>query len=231
MLWYKGWLETRWRFVFSLGIMLFFITFIYWSGMNGPPPKRIGDALGGVVVSIMWTGAMLAGAGINTQPGFQAVKGLHGSTCFTLSLPVSRFRLLLVRSSLGWLLQTGVVVTFCCGLWAVFPPLRSAATGIDMIEYAGMLIAYGSAFYSTSVLLGTFLDDLWRTWGTIIAWLGWWALCRIAPLPPSANMFQAVMGNSPLVAHAMPWAAVAVSGGMTLILFWAASRVVRVREY
>ena len=174
---------------------------------------------------------MLAGAGINTQPGFQATKGLHGSTYFTLSLPVSRFRLLLVRSSLGWLLLTAVTIVFCCGFWAVFPPLRAAATRMEMVEYAVLLIAFGSAFYSTSVLLGTFLDDMWRTWGSLIVWLGLWSLCNILPLPPSANMFQAVLGHSPMVVHAMPWAALGLAAGLTLATFWGASRVVRAREY
>ncbi len=231
MLWYKGWLETRWRFAFSLGIMMSFVAFFYWTGMKGPAPKRIGDVLGGGMVAVMWVATMLAAAGINTQPGFQAAKGLHGSAYFTLSLPVSRFRLLLVRSTLGWLMQTGVIIAFCCGFWAVFPPLRTAATAIEMIEYAGMLIAFASAVYSTSVLLGTFLDDLWRVWGSMIAWLGLWALCNVSPLPPSANIFQAVLGNSPVAVHAMPWTALGVAVGLTLVLFWAASRVVRVREY
>jgi len=33
----------------------------------------------------------LAGAGVRTQSAFQRMQGLHGSTYFTLSLPVSRF--------------------------------------------------------------------------------------------------------------------------------------------
>jgi len=231
MLWYKGWLETRWRLVFSLGVMAFFLAVFYWIGIKGPPPKRIGDALGGVNVSVLWIGAMLAGAGINTQPGFQATRGTHGSTYFTLSLPVSRVRLLLVRSSLGWLLYTGVIIAFCCGYWAVFPPLRAAATGIEMVEYSGMLIGYGSAFYFASVFMGTFLDDLWRVWGSIIAWFGLSGLFYFCPLPPAVNIFQAVQANSPLAVHAMPWAALGVAAGMALGFFWAASRVVRVREY
>src|SRR5579864_5304246 len=172
MLWYKGWLETRWRFAFSLGIMLVFVAFIYWNATNGPPPKNIGAALGGVVVSVMWIAVMLAGAGINTQPSFQATKGLHGSVYFTLSLPVGRFRLLLVRSVLGWFLLTGTITVFCCGFWAVFPLVRTAATGMEMLEYAGMLIAYGSVCYSLSVLLGTFLDDQWRVFGSSISFFG-----------------------------------------------------------
>ena len=213
MLWYKGWLETRWRFAFSLGIMFSFVAFFYWSGTTGPLPKRIGEVLGGAVVCVMWVVVMLAGAGINTQPSFQATKGLHGSVYFTLSLPVSRFRLLLVRSILGWLLLTGVIAAFCCGFWAVFPPVRAAATGMEMLEYAGMLIAYGSAFYSISVLLGTFLDDQWRVFGSVISFFGLWAFCNISPLPRSVNIFQAVLENSPLVVHAMPWASAGVAAG------------------
>jgi hypothetical protein len=231
MLWYKGWLETRWRFAFSLGSMVSFVAFFYWTGMKSPPPKGIADVLGGAAISVMWVGTMLAGAGINTQPGVQAAKGLHGSAYFTLSLPVSRFRLLLVRSSLGWLLQTGVTIAFCCGFWAVFPPLRAAATGMEMTEYAGLLIAFGSAFYSISVFLGTFLDDMWRIWGSLIVWVALWALGNIFPVPQSANLFQAVQRNSPIAVHAMPWAALSVDVGLTLVFFWAASRVVRVREY
>jgi hypothetical protein len=231
MLWYKGWLETRWRFAFSIGIMTCFLLFYYWTGVKSPPPKRIGDVLGGAIVSVLWMGTLLAGAGINTQPGFQASRGLHGSAYFTLSLPVSRFRLLLVRSSLGWLLQTGITIAFCYGFWNVFPAVRSVATAWDMTEYALMLSAYGSAFYFTSVLLGTFLDDQWRIWGSVIAWVGTSLICYFSPLPPSTNLFQAVQGNSPLVVHDMPWAAFFLAVGMTLVLFWAASRVVRVREY
>ena len=231
MLWYKGWLETKWRFAFSLGIMVCFVAFFYWSGSQGPPPKKIGEALGGAVVAVGWIAMMLAGAGINTQPGFQAAKGLHGSAYFTLSLPVSRLRLLLVRAGLGWLLQTGIIVVFCCGFWAVFPPVRAVATGTDMVAYTGALIAYGSALYSTSVMLGTFLDDQWRVWGSVIIWFGSWMLSNTLPLPRSLNLFQAVAWNSPLVVHAMPWAAVALAAGIAVVLLWTASRIVRWREY
>jgi hypothetical protein len=146
-------------------------------------------------------------------------------------LPVRRFRLLLVRSILGWLMLMCVIAAFCWGFWAVFPPVRAVATGLEMLEYAGTLIAYGSAFYSTSVLLGTFLDDQWRVFGSVISFSGLWAFCNMSPMPRAVNIFQAVLGNSPLVAHAMPWASVGVAAGLTTVLFFAASRIVRVREY
>jgi hypothetical protein len=233
MLWYKGWFETRWRFAFSLCLVALSLVFLYWTGTKAQPPgaNPVMGVVGLAVMSVVWMAAMLAGAGINTQPGFQAAKGLHGSTYFTLSLPVSRFRLLAVRSGLGWLQLTSVIAVLCCGLWIVSKPLRASATPLEMLEFAVVLVAFGSAFYSISVLLRTFLDDMWRVWGTVIALAVLWLLGNLSSLPRSANIFRAVGEGSPLLAHVMPWAAVAVAVGMTLVFFWMASRVVRLREY
>ena len=115
------------------------------------------------------TEAMLAGAGVTTQPSLQASKGLHGSTLFTLSLPVSRLRLLATRAAIGWLEVAAIISILCCGFWSVSPLVRAVATPIEMVEYAATLLACGSALYGLSVLLATFLDDQWRTWGTLIA--------------------------------------------------------------
>jgi hypothetical protein len=112
---------------------------------------------------------MLAGAGVTTQPSLQASKGLHGSTLFTLSLPVSRLRLLATRAAIGWLEVAAIISILCCGFWSVSPLVRAVATPIEMVEYAATLLACGSALYGLSVLLATFLDDQWRTWGTLIA--------------------------------------------------------------
>jgi hypothetical protein len=46
---------------------------------------------------------------VTTQPSLVASKGIHGSTLFTLSLPVSRLRLMSVRAAIGWLEGAGVI--------------------------------------------------------------------------------------------------------------------------
>src|SRR5260370_17949501 len=101
--------------------------------------------------------ALLGGAGIVTQPSLQATKGFHGSTLFTLSLPVSRLRLLAVRASIGWLESVGVIGALCCGMWLVSPAFRAMATPVDMLEYGGTLIAFASPLYCLSVFLPPFL--------------------------------------------------------------------------
>jgi hypothetical protein len=100
-----------------------------------------------------------------------------------------------------------------------------------MSEYAITLIACASGLYCLSVLLATFLDDQWRTWGTMIAAAALWWLGRHASLPPSMDIVQAIGKGSPLIAHTMPWAAMAFSLALAATFFFTALKVVQTREY
>jgi hypothetical protein len=180
-----------------------------------------------MVVICTW----LSGAGIVTQPAFQAIKGLHDSIHFTLSLPVSRFRLLAVRAGLGWLEVAGYLGTFCCGIWFV-PTLRRTVTPVDMFECAVALVACLSTPYFVSVLLATFLDDQWRMKGTMISFGALWALLHWIPWPASVDFVRALTGDrSPLMAHTLPWPAIGVSMALSATLFFAALKIVQAREY
>jgi hypothetical protein len=235
MLWHKGWMETRFRLLFTVGFTTLILVLQYSVRTAAPPPGAKSPALGLVMFSnptlVLMVCALLGGAGIVTQPSLQATKGLHGSTLFTLSLPVTRLRLLAVRASIGWLEAVGVIAALCCGMWLVSSAFRAMATPVEMLEYAGTLIACASALYCLSVLLATFLDDQWRTWGTMIASVALWWLSSHTPLPASVNIFRAMRDGSPLLAHTMPWTAMAFSLGLAAILFFAALRVVQTREY
>ncbi len=235
MLLYKGWLETRFRLLFTLSFMGLLLVFVHSAGTTAPAAGARSPIAGIVLFSnptfVVMICAMLAGAGIATQPSFQAVKGIHGSTLFTLSLPVSRFRLLAVRATIGWLEMAGAIGTICCGMWFASLQIRSLIKVTEMFEYAVTLIACGSTLYFLSVLIATFLDDQWRVWGTMIGSAALWWLSSRALIPPSADVFRAMGEGSPLIAHAMPWTAMAFSLGLAAILFFAAFKVVQQREY
>ena len=100
MLWMKAWLEIRWRLVFSLGVVLAPFGGLYFKGGGSSPDKAV-IVLTLIAFLCLFCTVFLAGSGIRTQSPIQGTKGLHGSTLFTLSLPVSRFRLLSVRISLS----------------------------------------------------------------------------------------------------------------------------------
>src|SRR5665213_1570175 len=131
MLWYKGWLETRFRLLFTLGFTTFML--VQHHLFQTAAPRDAKSAAFGMLMSlgpavVLVTCALLGGAGIVTQSPLQAKKGLHGSTLFTLSLPVSRLRLLAVRASVGWLEAVGVIAALCCGTWLVSPMFRASVT-------------------------------------------------------------------------------------------------------
>jgi hypothetical protein len=233
MLWYKGWLESRWKLLFLLGGQGFILISLYSMASKpaAPGAKPMLGITGIFTIFGTMLTSMLSGSGINTQPSFQAAKGLRGSTYFTLSLPVSRLRLLAIRASLGWLELIPLIGTLCFGIWAAFPIVRATATAAEMLQYAGVVLACSSMFYSISVLLSTFLDELWRVWGTMIAAGSLWLAFDKTRLAEPVNMFRAMGEGSPLLAHTMPWGAMVFSVGMAVVFFIVAWRVVRVREY
>jgi ABC-2 type transport system permease protein len=230
MLWYKSWVETRLRLWIALGLTGILLAGILLA-LNIRPPAQPGPkpTLGTFFLWMMCV--TFPGAGIKTQRVFGFSKGLHGSTQYTLSLPVSRFQLLAVRAGLGWLEMAGVTGTFCFGTWLVAPVLFQGVTGFEMFEYVVTVIACASAPYFLSVLLLTFLDDQWRQWGAMIACISIGGLPYLIRVPAYADIPRAMGEGSPLVAHATPWPAMAFSLALAAILFFAALKIVQRQEF
>lgn len=99
MLWMKSWYEVRLRFL--AGFILVGGT-LFIRRMGSPVASRQDAVAIMGATSLLWIlfSFYLSGAGVKTQSAFSAVKGLHGSTYYTLSLPVSRFQLLTVRATI-----------------------------------------------------------------------------------------------------------------------------------
>lgn len=237
MLWYKSWLETRIRLWIALGytvIMLAFFSIRTIAPAAFPPPRaNVATGLAMFMIGfVTFICAVLAQAGIASQAAFQALKGLHGSTQYTLSLPVSRFRLLAVRAGLGWLEMTGVIAIVSCGIWFVAPSLVPGARAVEMVEYVGTLIAFASSQYCLSVMLATFLDDQWRMGVTMAVAVVWWlGAPNLTKLPAYADIFRAMGPDSPLFAHAIPWNAMAFSLALAAVFFFVAFKIAQRREY
>jgi hypothetical protein len=101
-----------------------------------------------------------------------------------------------------------------------------------MLQYVAALIVCASSLYFLSVLLGTFLDDQWRMWLTLMASGALWMLCSYARLPASVNIVRAIMGeSSPLAAHTLPWTAMLFSLALATGFSLAAMKIVQLREY
>ncbi len=233
MLWYKGWLETRLRLLVPFGFLTYVLIHFYWFPPEGAAAAAKGMAdmvLFGPVFGAM-TAIVLGGAGIHTQPAFQATKGLHGSLCYTLSLPVSRLRLLATRASLGWALSSVAMAALCVVHWSVLPLLGKATSATVMLQQAMVLMVCATGLHFVCVLLATFLEDQWRVFGSALCFgaLSW--LMENIPGAAGISPFRAMGAGSPLLTQTIPWGAMAFSLALAAILFFAALQVVQRREY
>ncbi len=226
MLWYKAWLETRWRFVFIIGSML-----LVWLGppLLGAPAGREWLALKlGAALLYCFAALFLAGAGINSQTTYAATQGFHGSMLFTLSLPVSRRRLLFVRAGLG-AIETSVFVALMAGLTLFWGP--GATSALQAIQYGTRAIVCTMAVYAVSVLLACVLDEMWQFMGACLCLSAVLLLqsrsvviARISPLRGMSLM------SYPATAS-MPWLPVVTSVALTAVLLYTSVLLLQRKEY
>lgn len=193
MLWYKAWLETRWRLVFLIGLrLLVWLTPLWLPSLGlrlpaGVPASRVwlGLHLGWVMLYI-FTAIFLAGSGVNSQTTYGLTSGSHGSMLFTLSLPVSRRRLLFVRAGLG-AIQTSVLVAILAGFTLLQRPVATSAP--QALAYVMRAIICTMAVYALSVLLACLLDEMLQFSAGCLFWIAvlvlqlrFVAVARISPL-------------------------------------------------
>jgi hypothetical protein len=198
---------------------------------KAPEPEELLAAVD--ALSFAWIAAAisLAGTGIKTPAGgFQNIKGLHGSTLYTLSLPVSRLRLILVRTVVGLLETVVVIVVFTQVAWWIFPK-TGQNTVEEILAHFVVTVICASTFYFLSLFLGTFLDDALRLPAsmTVLALLFTLDVTKI--LPPYLNIFRPMGSGSPLNTHTIAWRTLGIALAASAILFVAAVKVLRTQEY
>jgi hypothetical protein len=226
MLWYKAWLETRWRFVFTIGSILLLLL---PGTLMGAPPKRIWAGLQlGSALLYCFAPLFLAGAGINTQTTYAAMPGFHGSMLFTLSLPVSRRRMLFVRAGLG-AIETWVFVVMMAAL--ILSRAPGAISGAQAFQYVTRVIVCSMAVYAVSTLLACVFDEMWQFMSACLC-LSVVGLLQlrsglVAELSPLRGMS---LMSYPATAP-MPWAPVLASLVITGVLFCASVLVLQRKEY
>jgi len=185
MLWYKAWLETRWRFLIGIAILVLSVVgtvlayprvervlplmpSVDTSSLVGQRIKAIADlsrTYGGYIWA-QWLrqnnvqmlslfAALLGTGGLLSQAA-------GGGRLFTLSLPVSRDRLFGVRAATG--LTELAILAFVPSLLL---PLLSPTVGQTF--RIGAALAYGACafvastvLFSATSLLSTVFNDIWR---------------------------------------------------------------------
>jgi hypothetical protein len=185
MLWYKSWLETRWRFAIGLALLIASAcaTVLYYPEImklmplantldtSGPLGRQIKEQVelsrsyGGYVWSqafrqnLPQMGTLFA---VLLGSGSPLADGSRAAALFTLSLPASRNRVLGIRAAagLGELLTIALVPSL---LIPLLSPAVGQTYGVgSALVHAMCLFFAAAAFFSLAFLLSSVFADLWR---------------------------------------------------------------------
>jgi hypothetical protein len=218
----KAWMETRWRL---LGVAMYLLIALAISSLN---------PAGTNVLTTLWfmltfLAISLGGSGVRSQAPLGFSEGLAGSTQFTLSLPVSRLRLLLVRAVAGMVETAAATVAVACLTWALIPNLRQTTAAGDFARLVITTILYLSAPYCAHVFFTTWVEEPYSmAYATFTLILLLLVGHRLAP---AMDIVRAFSQASPLLTHRLPWPQLTASVILALILTFAAVQIVRRREY
>jgi len=252
MLWYKAWLETRWRFVIGLAILMVSAcgtVFAYPQVMRlmplastvhatGELGRRVQEAVElareyrGYIWSQwfrqnliqMWTvfAAILGAGGLLSQSS-------GGGALYTLSMPASRARLLGVRAAagLGELLALAVVPSLLISLLS--PAIGDSYSPVDALVHSACLFFGGAVFYALAVLLSTIFPDIWRPLAIALAVAAVIAIGEmfVRDVWPY-GIFSLMNGETYFRSRHIPWAGLVVTtAAAAALLYGAASSLER----
>jgi hypothetical protein len=247
MLWYKSWLETRWRFVIGFAVLFCsaaatVLTYPQVARLASAIPvfdaggevgRRIRESLDlardyrGYVWS-QWfrqNGRQLCTLfAILLGTGGLISRSPDGGTLFTLALPVSRMRLFTVRavSGLGQLLALALVPAIAIA--ALSPAVGERYALVDALVHASCLFVAGTVFYSLAVVLSTAFGDLWRPALIGIALAVALAVVDEAagPLQPY-SVFHVMSGEAYFRTGRLPWLGLMAAAAASSALLYGAA--------
>lgn len=255
MLWYRIWCETRLRFLMGLGLLIV----VAGGTVAGYPAARelaplaqdlpITGAMGERIreslalqasyrgyIWLRWYSDNLAQLGtlfaIILGSGTLVSDATGRSNPFTLSLPVSRNRLLGARAALG-LAQWLAIVVFSSLVIPVLSPAVDEAYGLaDTVVHASGIFLVGSMFFSLALLLSTIFKDLWRPLLITLAVTVVLAACEYVlwdVLP--FGLIRVMTADAWYTSGRLPWPGFAVSIGLAGLMLYAAARLFARRDF
>lgn len=159
MLWYKAWMETRSRFLISLLATTAFCWFSVYDRDTGLGPRILVSYYysvlhsGHIILSLMWflTVTLLLMGGLLREKS-------AGAASFTLSLPVSRARLMSVRIGMG-LIQALLLAAIPWGVMFLTATITGKANSNGQLWFhLFVLLGGGSIFFGLALLISSLVE-------------------------------------------------------------------------
>ena len=252
MLWTKAWIETRVRFLIGVALAVCaavaavltypkvaeLIAAVPTNGGGGLLGDRIREAaeLAKTFRGFVWSNLYVQNL-TRLNVLFAAILGTSGiaseqsGALFTLSLPVSRPRLIGVRAA------TGLAELFVI---AVVPPilLPVLAPAIGQSYEVRTAVAHGvcafigvSVFYSLALLLSTSFSDPWRPWLlSVAAAIGVFLIDSVLRVQ-FVSIPTVISGETIFRSGSLPWPGLITSAVLSIALCVAAARTFSLRDF
>jgi len=252
MLWYKSWLETRWRFIIGLALFVLSaggIVIAYPQVMKllastteldttGPLGERVkeGVELARDYRGYIWSQWMRQNL-VQMATLFAIILGSGGpyaqrSELFTLSLPVSRQRLVGVRAlaGLGELLVMVVVSSLVIPL--VSPGVGQSYGVVATLVHACCAFVASAAFFSLATLLSTSFSDIWRPLliacaVAVVLWLAEQVIRDFSPY----SIFTVMNGEKYFRSGQLPWVGLVVAASLSAAMLYGAAMNIERRDF
>ncbi len=255
MLWYKSWLDTRWRFTIGLflltcgaaAIVLYepevmklvpLVPTIDTSGAIGRAIQE-GAELMRDYRGYIWSqwfrqtptqlGTLLA---ILLGSGGLLTQGFGGGASFTLSLPVSRHRLVTTRAAVGLAELVGLMMIPSLVIPLMSPSIGQSY-GIAAALVHGVCLSFGGAvFFSLALLLSTMFTDLWTP--LMVALMVAVVLALAEPVVPAferAGVFHLMRGEQYFRSGQIPWIGWLGTGALSGAMLYGAAESMARRDF
>jgi ABC-2 type transport system permease protein len=246
MLWYKSWLETRWRFLIGLGLLMVsacstvltypqvakLLPLASTVDVSGAIGRQVTEAIElartyrGYVWSHWYHQNMLQMWGLFAVllgSGGLLAQASGGGALFTLSLPATRNRLLGVRAATG-LTELLVLALVPSLLLPLLSPAIGQTYGIgDAVIHGACLFIAGTVFFSLAFLLSTVFSGLWPPMLIVLCVatvLGLFDLAFRGLSPYS--LFQIMSAESYFRGGRLPWLGLLVSAAASAAMLYGA---------
>jgi ABC-type transport system involved in multi-copper enzyme maturation permease subunit len=257
MLWHKAWLETRWRFISALLILMVLAggnVYDYIATQRLLP--RLNATTASPAVDATGLGAMLQEA-IDLQKNFRGFiwyqafrqnliqmgvffavllgcggllsESSRGSALLTLSLPVTRKRLLGVRTGTGLAQCFAISMIPPLVISILAPSIGERFSVVDALAHGICIFFVAAVFFSLASFLSTMFGDIWRP--MLIA-VGIACVVAIASMAaPQIGIFSVMNGESYFRNGSLPWTGLLTSAVLASALLYSAAETLERRDF
>jgi hypothetical protein len=253
MLWYKSWLETRWRFLIGLPLLICSAAGIVllWPKVADLAPLAAGVRVQGeigrqlreaVELSSQYRGYVWSQWFRQNMPqmgtlfavllGTGGLLSQHSGALFTLSLPISRKGLVLSRAALG--LAELFLLVFVPSLLIPFlsPAVGKSYSIEDTLMQGACMFITASVFFSFSLLLSTVFNDVWRPLMIALSVAVAMALSEqflreVAPY----GIFRVMRGETWFRTGVVPWPGLLASAATSAAMLYGAAINIARRDF